>query len=126
MIHKPIVSEDEVHGVAKWLRDYSQELALRGQYGSSQFVGKAAAVLRSAFVEIQVLNRLLFYQQSHSRRWRHKKRDTVYIELGRAELQTTHPVGEGEHLVMYICPKTDKMYARPVTEFEDGRFEEVK
>lgn len=56
--------------------------------------------------------------------WRHKKRGTVYMEIGRAELQDASPRGpaEGDTLVIYQGDD-GKLWAREVTEFEDGRFE---
>lgn len=62
--------------------------------------------------------------------WRHKKRDTLYVELGRAELQvSTYPgnveLSEGAVLVVYQGVD-GKLWVRTEAEFNDGRFEEVE
>lgn len=60
-----------------------------------------------------------------TRRWRHKKRGTVYEEIGRAELQTSEDyVVEGDTVVVYRG-EDGKLWAREALEFEDGRFEEI-
>jgi hypothetical protein len=59
------------------------------------------------------------------REWRHKKRGTTYMEVGRALLQAaTGPVGEAATLVIYR-DRQGRLWAREEGEFEDGRFEEV-
>lgn len=58
--------------------------------------------------------------------WKHKKRGTVYAELGRAELQiATLEVVEGSELVIYRG-EDGKLWAREASEFEDGRFEKME
>lgn len=60
-----------------------------------------------------------------TRRWRHKKRGTTYVEIGRATLQAaTGPAGEGDTLVIYRG-EDGQLWAREAHEFEDGRFDEV-
>lgn len=56
--------------------------------------------------------------------WRHKKRGTFYVHLGVAKLQTTNPIQEGEELVVYR-DEDGKLWARPQSEFNDGRFEHI-
>lgn len=57
-------------------------------------------------------------------RWRHLKRGSEYYEIGRAKLQSGKTLSEGESLVVYIA-FDGTLWARPETEFEDGRFERV-
>lgn len=64
-------------------------------------------------------------QQAAVPRWRHKKRDTVYEEIGRAQLQMSTEVVEGSELVIYRG-SDGKLWAREAGEFEDGRFERVR
>lgn len=56
--------------------------------------------------------------------WRHKKRDSVYMELCRAELQSSMPLDEGDTMVVY-SGEDGKFWTRPEDEFDDGRFERV-
>lgn len=57
--------------------------------------------------------------------WRHKKRGTIYQEIGTASLQASSgPIEEGVELVVYLS-NDGKLYARPKDEFLDGRFERV-
>lgn len=57
------------------------------------------------------------------RGWRHKKRGTIYTEIGRAELQVAK-VAPDEGCMLVIYRGDDgKLWAREDTEFEDGRFE---
>lgn len=58
--------------------------------------------------------------------WRHKKRGTTYDVIGDAELQTSECLPEGSTpLVVYRCRETGELWARPVDEFHDGRFERI-
>ncbi len=57
-------------------------------------------------------------------RYRHKKRGTVYTEIGRAELQMASELVDGAELVVYRGDD-GKLWAREVSEFLDGRFEEL-
>lgn len=58
-------------------------------------------------------------------RWRHLKRGTVYVEHGRGQLQSNNKTVDEEPIVIYRG--TDgQWWARPVSEFEDGRFERVQ
>lgn len=59
-------------------------------------------------------------------RWRHKKRGTHYTELGTARLQLALPVVIEEGAVLMIYRGDDGvLWARPESEFRDGRFEQV-
>lgn len=57
--------------------------------------------------------------------WRHVKRGSHYEVVGTAELQSSGgPVKEGRSLVVYLS-QDGKLYARPLDEFLDGRFESI-
>ena len=57
--------------------------------------------------------------------WRHIKRGSVYREICRAEVQAaTGPICEGDMVVIY-GDALGHVWARKVSEFEDGRFERV-
>lgn len=59
-----------------------------------------------------------------SQRWRDKKRGTYYTEVGLAALQTAEPIPDGTALIVYRGDD-GLLWARPSTEFKDGRFERV-
>lgn len=56
------------------------------------------------------------------RRYRHVKRGTSYTLLGRAELQSSTALSEGAVLAIYADRDCERLWARPVGEFFDGRF----
>lgn len=60
-----------------------------------------------------------------AKRYRHKKRGSEYTTMGLATLQTDVPITDMTMLVIYGA-KDGTMWARPLTEFFDGRFEEIK
>lgn len=57
-------------------------------------------------------------------RWRHRKRGTTYIEIGRAKLQASDAGGlaEDQEMVVYRSESDGRMWCRPADEFDDGRF----
>jgi hypothetical protein len=62
---------------------------------------------------------------SFLKRFRHKKRGTLYTAVGIVHLQSTGgPVEEGTPLMIYMG-MDGKLWARPKDEFFDGRFEAV-
>jgi hypothetical protein len=58
------------------------------------------------------------------RRYRHKKRGTECVVIGSASLQTEKPLCDYAGLVVYR-EDDGKLWARPLAEFGDGRFEEI-
>lgn len=56
------------------------------------------------------------------RRYRHVKRGSSYTLLGRAELQSSTALSEGTVLAIYADRDCERLWARPVSEFFDGRF----
>jgi hypothetical protein len=62
------------------------------------------------------------------RRWRHLKRGSEYVEIGRATLQSkTQDLMNGDRLVVYKGDHPDgQLWARGEDEFEDGRFVEIR
>lgn len=67
--------------------------------------------------------------QSDNPRYRHKKRETTYeLIIEGIELQTSdkdYPIKEGTQLTIYRSELTGKLWARPTSEFHDGRFERL-
>ena len=61
-------------------------------------------------------------QQGPFRCFRHVRRGTSYIEIGRGEVQSDMPIREGDDLVVYLG-EDGKLWLRPTAEFDDGRFE---
>ena len=59
-------------------------------------------------------------------KWRHKKRGTIYTEIGRARFQSQHNgrLADGEALIVYQG-EDGQLWVRPKHEFLDGRFERV-
>ena len=56
--------------------------------------------------------------------WKHLKRESVYQEICRGEIQTKISIPEGTIVVVYRG--TDgKYWVRPEIEFEDGRYQEI-
>jgi hypothetical protein len=55
--------------------------------------------------------------------WRHKKRGTIYTEIGRGFAQVSvHPIEECTAVVVYRGERGD-LWVRNAVEFDDGRFE---
>lgn len=56
-------------------------------------------------------------------RVRHKKRGSHYRVLGQGRLQSSAPLVDEAALVIYRAEEGGALWARPVAEFEDGRFD---
>ena len=58
--------------------------------------------------------------------FKHNKRESLYIPLGKASLQTApnRILRDGDELNVYVG-EDGKLWVRPVDEFNDGRFSEV-
>lgn len=63
----------------------------------------------------------------HIRVWRHKKRGTEYTEIGRGifQIAAETSIADEEPVVIYRGDD-NRLWVRPVAEFEDGRFEELQ
>jgi hypothetical protein len=57
-------------------------------------------------------------------KWRHKKRGTIYTEIGRGQFQCEGSSLDYEEVVIYESER-GQLWVRPVAEFDDGRFEKV-
>lgn len=55
----------------------------------------------------------------------HYKRGSNYTKIAEGVLQTSKPIDDNTVLVSYIS-NDGKFWFRPIDEFEDGRFQEVK
>lgn len=64
-------------------------------------------------------NRVI-WQPTH----RHKKRGSEYQIVAFAEIQTDTPLTDYAKVIVY-CDRTGLTWVRPVSEFEDGRFEPI-
>jgi len=60
----------------------------------------------------------------NGKRYIHNKRGSTYTTIASGMLQTSVPIGDNTKLVSYL-DNGGTFWFRPVTEFEDGRFQEV-
>lgn len=58
--------------------------------------------------------------------WRHRKRGTVYAEVGLARLQTDEPLSDMQEVLVYRDVNDGRLWARTPAMFHDGRFEPVE
>lgn len=56
-------------------------------------------------------------------RVRHKKRGSFYVVVDHGEVQTDRPLTDHAKVVVYRSEDDYSLWVRPVSEFEDGRFE---
>jgi hypothetical protein len=61
-------------------------------------------------------------------RYRHRKRRTTYVVVGKAEVQAPAdwPLIEGEMVIVYRSDQDGSLWVRRTSEFDDGRFERLK
>lgn len=59
-------------------------------------------------------------------RYRHRKRGTTYVIIGRARAQCEEPILDDENVLVYRCLETGDLAVRPPGEFFDGRFEKIE
>jgi hypothetical protein len=57
--------------------------------------------------------------------WRHKKRGSIYRIIGRGHMQINVPEVDMVEVVIYQSVTDESIWVRPVSEFEDGRFESL-
>jgi hypothetical protein len=55
--------------------------------------------------------------------FRHRKRGSVYTMVGSAKLQTDTPLSDMAEVIIYRHVETGQLWARPPSEFYDGRFD---
>lgn len=97
--------------------DIMQELAICAAEWQQPYRGVAT----EAKAEIE---RLRAAAEAAGERVRSKKSGATYLVLtpvGR--LQTERPLSDMARLVIYRCEQTGELWARPYSEFMDGRFE---
>lgn len=57
-------------------------------------------------------------------RWHHVSRNSDYKSLGVASVQTSTPIVEGDSVMVYVG-EDGKLWVRPESEFNDGRFQKL-
>lgn len=55
----------------------------------------------------------------------HNKTGNVYQKIGTATLQTASPIEDYAMLVVYVSEHNGVLWARPIEEFNDGRFTQL-
>lgn len=99
---------------------------VKDPYDALSIIQNLAAVIKPADTRAanqavhDMITRLL--KPSH----KHKKRGTSYSKMGSVVLQTETPLEDNATAILYRDTKNGQMYVRPATEFNDGRFEELK
>ena len=95
--------------------------------GANVYHGTADKEANSAAVVVAWNRRASLLQPTaQSSRWRHRKRGTCYQHIGLARVRSSiGSIHEGDELVIYRSESDGALWARPVPEFHDGRFEKV-
>ncbi len=76
--------------------------------------------------EVERLRKLLAAETAFRRRVRHVKRGSTYLVVGLGKLQTSTPISEGALVAFYRSEVDGEFWARPLSEFEDGRFVDIE
>ena len=85
--------------------------------GGIRAPGHTARLLLAAADELDALRAAAAWQPTHQ----HVRRGSEYQALGKAVLQTGSYLGDETNLMIYR-DKDGRLWARPVSEFGDGRF----
>lgn len=75
-------------------------------------------------IELETLDEMIA-QRELLGRYQHKKTNQSYALLGFGMIQTKTPLTDNAEVAIYESEKTGHLWARPVTEFSDGRFLEI-
>lgn len=79
--------------------------------------------------EARAARALLKAKEAEAAKWRpthrHRRRRSTYAVIGTASLQSSMPAVEGARLTIYR-DRDGGLWARPVMEFNDGRFESLE
>ena len=99
------------------LRDYDVILSGRTRYEGQE--------PRDDELMIAEITRLRTREGAPLPRWRHIKRRTEYIEIGRGKAQVAGRILDDEGVVIYRGDD-GSLWVRPIEEFEDGRFAKIE
>ena len=81
-------------------------------------------LIKQLFEEVECFSKIIGQKKTEKKRWQHLKRGSTYIEIGRGRLQIEGDLDMTE-VVVYMSEEDGLIWVRPVSEFEDGRFESL-